>query len=282
MNNQFVTKEQILAAETAVRQQTSQRPTIALVLGSGLSGLADAVTDADIIPHNSIPHWPASTAPGHKGRLVIGQLQGKTVLVLQGRGHSYEGYSLQHITLPVRVMHRLGIKTLILTNAAGAITASFTPGDLMLIKDHINLPGLAGNNPLRGPNDDSVGPRFPDMISAYSTDLRQLAKQVANEQNIQLHEGTYAFVGGPTYETPAELRLLGNAGADAVGMSTVPSVIVGHHAGLRVMGISTLTNMAVPDPKPGTVLTHEEVLEVGREVVPKLTNLLHGLLAQLD
>ncbi|MFO7540290.1 MAG: purine-nucleoside phosphorylase [Chloroflexota bacterium] len=279
--SQFITSAQIDEAVTAVRQHSSRTPTIGLVLGSGLSGLADAIPEPDIISSANIPHWPTSTVAGHQGQLIIGALQGKTVLVLKGRSHYYEGYSMSQITLPVRVMHRLGINTLIVTNAAGGINADFTPGDIMLIRDHINLPGMAGRNPLRGPNDDSAGPRFPDMTQPYDPALRQLAHSAAVELGFTLQEGIYGYVAGPSYETPAELRFLRTIGTDAVGMSTVPSVIVARHAGMRVIGFSTITNMAVPDPAPGTILTHEEVLETGKIVIPRLTALIHTLIKRL-
>lgn len=279
--SEFVSREQIQEAVAFVRRRTGQQPAIGLVLGSGLSGLAEAVTSADIIPYQEIPHWPASTVPGHSGRLVFGELEGRAVLVQQGRAHFYEGYSLSQITLPVRVMIGLGISTLILTNAAGGLNPDFRAGDLMLIRDHLNLPGLAGNNPLRGPNDDEAGPRFPDMTFPYDPDLRALAASVAADEDIPLREGVYAFVGGPSFETPAELRMLRALGADAVGMSTVPTVVVARHAGIRVLGISTITNVPSMDPRPGQMTTHEEVLEVGALVVPRLTRLLHALLRRL-
>ena len=277
----FITAAQVDEAVTAVRQQSQHHPTIGLVLGSGLSSLADAVTEADIIPFSQIPHFSVSTVAGHHGRLIIGKLENQSVLILQGRVHYYEGYSMSQITLPVRLMHRLGVQTLIVTNAAGGMNPTFSPGDLMLIKDHINMLGMAGHNPLRGPNDDTEGVRFPDMTEPYSSELRQLAHSVAAEHDFSLQEGVYAYVAGPSYETPAELNLLRLAGGDAVGMSTVPSVIVARHAGMRVLGISTITNLAVPNPAPGTVLTHEEVLETGRRIIPRLTTLLHGLLKRL-
>jgi purine-nucleoside phosphorylase len=185
------------------------------------------------------------------------------------------------VTFPMRVMIALGVQTLIVTNAAGGMNPDFRPGDLMLIKDHLNMLGIAGNNPLRGPNDDAVGPRFPDMTEPYSGELRQVAHQVATNSGFTLREGVYTYVAGPSYETPAELNFLRMIGGDAVGMSTVPSVIVARHAGVRVLGISTITNMAIPNPPPGTVLTHEEVLETGKQVIPKLTALLHGILQRL-
>ena len=275
------TRVQIEGAAAIIRNRTRYQPTIGLVLGSGLNDLAEAVTFPDVILSEQIPHWPQSTVPGHQGRLVIGQLEGKTVLVMQGRVHYYEGYSQNHITLPVRVMQILGIETLILTNAAGAINETFTPGDLMLLKDHLNIPGMAGQNPLRGPNDDSFGPRFPDMVTPYDLELRQMAHEIAAEAGFSLQEGVYGYVAGPNYETPAELRFLRLMGADAVGMSTVPSVLVARHAGMRVLGVSTITNMALPDPPPGTVLSHDEVLETGKIAVPRLTTLLHGIIRRL-
>ena len=280
--SEFITPVQVAEATAVVRTLTAKSPTIGLVLGSGLSSLADGLTDADTISSADIPHWPASTVSGHKGRLIIGSLEDKVVLVLQGRSHYYEGLSMSQITLPVRVMAGLGIRTLIVTNAAGGINANFNPGDLMLIKDHLNMPGMAGHNPLRGPNDNAFGPRFPDMTEPYSAALRQMAHSVAAGLDFSLREGVYAYVAGPSYETPAELRFLRMAGADAVGMSTVPSVVVARHAGLQVLGISTITNMAVPDPAPGTKLTHDEVLETGKRVIPRLTNLIHGIVRQLS
>jgi purine-nucleoside phosphorylase len=264
----IVTQAQVGEAAEEIRQYTKQRPTIGLILGSGLSGLADDINNADVITVDQIPHWPASTAPGHIGRVVIGRFEDKTVVVLQGRVHFYEGYSMQQITLPVRVMQSLGIETLIVTNAAGGMNPGYKPGDLMLIKNHLNVPGMAGNNPLRGPNNDSVGPRFPDMTEPYDPELRDLAYRVAENEGFTLHEGVYAFVAGPSFETPAELP-------------TVPSVIVARHAGTRVLGISTITNMALPDPEPGTHHKHEEVLETGRLAIPRLAALVHGVVAGL-
>lgn len=275
------TAEQIEIAAKAIRQQTNYHPTVGLVLGSGLSEMANSIQNPDIIPYESIPGWPQSTVVGHSGRLVIGTLEGKTVLVQQGRAHYYEGYDMDQITLPVRVMQALGIQVLVVTNAAGGINANFTPGDLMLITDHINFLGLAGQNPLRGPNDDTVGPRFPDMIGTYDLKLRKLAHETAVTHNFTLQEGTYAYVAGPSFETPAELRFLRAVGADAVGMSTVPTVVVARHAGMQILGISSITNKAIPDPEPGTVLDHTEVLEIGQQIIPKLTALLRGILQQL-
>ena len=271
----------IHSALKAIQARTRYKPTVGLVLGSGLSELANNVQNPDIIPYNEIPGWPTSTVVGHSGRLLIGELEGHTVLVQQGRAHFYEGYSLDQIVLPVRVMHQLGIKTLIVTNAAGGINPNFSAGDLMMITDHINFPGLAGNHPLRGSNDDAVGPRFLEMVQAYNWDLRKLARRAAQANDIKLQEGTYAYVSGPTFETPAELRYLRLIGADAVGMSTVPTVIVAHHAGIRVLGISSITNEAITEPTPEAEVSHEEVLEMSKIIVPKLTRLLKGILREL-
>jgi purine-nucleoside phosphorylase len=277
----FIPHAYIEEAATAVRNLTRYQPTIGLVLGSGLSGLADEIEDPDVIPYDQIPHWPVSTVKGHSGRLVIGKLEGKVVLVQQGRSHFYEGYSPAQITVPVRVMHALGIGTIIVTNAAGGINRAFSPGDLMLIGDHINFLGIAGNNPLRGPNDDAIGPRFPDITHAYTPALRELAKQTAVSLGMDLHEGVYAYVAGPSFETAAELRFLHMIGADAVGMSTVPTVIVAAHSGMRVLGIASITNKAILDPVPEAEVSHEEVLQIGKIIVPRLTRLLHGILPHL-
>jgi purine-nucleoside phosphorylase len=276
---EFFTRIQMEGAAAIIRNRSRYQPTVGLVLGSGLSELANEVKFPDIIPTEQIPHWPVSTVAGHSGRLILGRLEEKVVMVVQGRAHFYEGYSMDQITLPVRVMHILGIQTLIVTNAAGGLNESFTPGDVMLIKDHINLPGMAGNNPLRGPNDSSVGPRFPDMTEAYNKPLQELARNTAVEAGFKLQEGTYAFVAGPSYETPAELRFLRMMGADAVGMSTVPSVLVARHAGMRVLGLSTITNMAIPDKVKN--VNHDEVLQVGKTAVPRLKSLLQGIIRQL-
>jgi len=267
------------AAAASVRAKTRYTPRIALVLGSGLGPVAEAVQDADVIPGESIPHWPRSTVEGHTGQLVIGQLEGQTVLIQQGRAHYYEGYSLQQVTLPIRVMQLLGVQILILTNAAGAINPDFRPGDVMLITDHINLLGMAGLSPLYGPNDDTLGPRFPDMSRAYDRDLSALARTVAAEAQLHLREGVYVCLAGPSFETPADLRFLRLIGADAVGMSTVPEVTVARHGGLRVLALSGISNQANLDGN--TTTTHAEVLAAGRALAPKLSRLLRGLVRQL-
>ena len=278
----IITNNQVEEAAAFVKAHTSYAPQTAIILGSGLSELADEIPAADIIATHDIPHWPGSTVPGHKGRLVIGEIAGRPVLILQGRIHYYEGYSIQQITLSVRVMHRLGITTMIVTNAAGGLNPDFAAGDLMLIRDHINFPGMAGQNPLRGPNDERIGPRFPDMTHPYDPELRQVARAVAAESGFDLREGVYCFLGGPSYETPAELRFLRQVGADAVGMSTVPEVIVARHAGIRVLGISSITNMTHLDPNETAVTSHEEVLEAGVLIVPRLKKLVRGILTRLS
>jgi purine-nucleoside phosphorylase len=280
--DQFISSIEINAAADFIRERTRYHPEVGLILGSGLNSLADTIESPDVIPTGDIPHWPVSTVPGHVGRLVIGALEGKTALVLQGRTHFYEGYSMDRVTLPIRVMAALGIGTLIVTNASGGLNPAFAPGDLMIIRDHLNFPGMAGNNPLRGPNDEALGTRFPNMSEAYDSRLRALAHAVAAEAGVSLREGVYAYVAGPSFETPAELRFLQFAGGDAVGMSTAPEVVVARHAGIRVLGISTVANLALPDPQPGVTLNHEEVLEMGRSAVPRLITVVRGVMRQLD
>ncbi len=279
--NQFISSIEIAAAADYIRERTEYRPKIGLILGSGLNSLADAIAAPDIIATGDIPHWPVSTVPGHVGRLVIGAMGGQTVLVLQGRTHFYEGYPMDRVTLPIRVMVALGIDTMIVTNASGGLNPAYEPGDLMLIRDHLNFPGMAGNNPLRGPNDETLGPRFPDMTVPYDAGLRALARQVAADAGFELREGVYAYVAGPSFETPAELRFLQIAGGDAVGMSTAPEVVVARHAGIRVLGISSIANMALPDPPPGLLLDHEEVLEMGQRAVPRLIAVVSGVISRL-
>jgi purine-nucleoside phosphorylase len=243
--------------------------------------VADAVQDADIIPTADLPHWPHSTVLGHVGRLVLGTLEGAPVVVLQGRVHFYEGYPMDRITFPIRVMHALGAETLIVTNAAGGLNPDFRSGDLMVIRDHLNFPGMSGNNPLRGPNLESLGPRFPDMTAPYDPRLCALAHEVAGREGITLREGVYAYVAGPSFETPAELRFLRMAGADAVGMSTASEVVTARHGGMRVLGISNISNVAIIDPTAGGETTHDEVLEAGRLAVPRLVSVIRGVVRAL-
>lgn len=279
--NRFPTRQDMETTAEYIRSQTRHSPKIGIILGSGMSALADAVTEADILPYETIPNFVASTVVGHAGRLVIGRLEGCSVLVMQGRIHFYEGYSMQQVTFPVRVMRFLGIDTLIVTNAAGGLRPEFTPGDLMLISDHINLIGMAGHNPLYGPNDPELGPRFPDMSQAYDPTLRSIARTVAESAQIPLHEGVYICLAGPSFETPADVRFLRLIGADAVGMSTVPEVTVARHMGLRVLGISGISNVLVSENGKHRETTHEEVLEAGQIIVPRLTTLIRGVIRQL-
>lgn len=281
MSDELTLREYDAAADF-IRSQTEYRPKIGLVLGSGLGSLAESIAQPDIIPYEAIPHWPQSTVPGHSGRLVIGPMSRHNVLIMQGRAHFYEGYHPQAITLPVRVMARLGVETLILTNAAGGLNPAFQAGDIMIIRDHINWMGMAGQNPLRGPNIDTLGVRFPDMTFPYDPTLRALAHTVAAEQGLTLREGVYTWLSGPNFETPAEIRMLYRLGSDAVGMSTVPEVLAARHAGLRVLGLSTITNVPPHDPSPTHMTTHEEVLETGLQVVPRLARLLRAILERID
>jgi purine-nucleoside phosphorylase len=250
-----------------------------LILGSGLNALADSVQNADFIPYADLPNWPRSTVHGHAGRLVIGELEGQPVLVMQGRVHFYEGYSMSQVTLPVRVMVRLGLEMMIVTNAAGGINPDFAPGDVMLITDNLNLVGMSGANPLMGPNIDELGPRFPDMSRAYDPELMEKARKVAMENKLSLREGVYCGLSGPSFESPADLRFLRMAGADSVGMSTVPEVIVARHGGLRVLGFSGISNKANLDGS--TLTTHEEVIEAGKVITPKIETIVRGVLRSL-
>jgi purine-nucleoside phosphorylase len=275
----YLSMEMIERVAGAVRSKIKAKPRIGLILGTGLGGLAEAIPEPVILPYSDLPDWPVATVPGHAGRLVAGKLDGQDLLVMQGRIHYYEGYDMAQVTLPVRVMQRLGIEILIVTNAAGAINPGFEPGDVMLITDHLNLAGMAGLNPLIGPNLAEFGPRFPDMSQAYDRALGQLARNVARQTGVRLHEGVYVGLSGPSFETPADLRFLRTAGADSVGMSTVPEVIVARHGGTRVLGFSGISNKANLDGN--TVTTHEEVLAAGSLIVPKLETLIRGVLRAL-
>jgi purine-nucleoside phosphorylase len=271
--------EQIDEAVKAIQARTSYRPRVSIILGSGLNGLADSVEKPDVIPFGDLPHFPVSTVLGHEGRLVIGTLEGQTVFVMQGRIHFYEGYSMAQVTLPVRVMQRLGIEILIVTNAAGGVNPAFAPGDVMLITDNLNLIGMTGQNPLIGANLDELGPRFPDMSQAYDRALCDLTRNTARQESIVLREGVYAGLSGPSFESPADLRFLRLVGADSVGMSTVPEVIIARHAGMRVLGLSGISNKANLDGS--TITTHEEVMDAGKHITPKMEKLIRGVLRQL-
>ena len=262
------------AAIASINALTKQRPTIAIVLGSGLGALADGVEGPDRIPYERIPGWKRSTAPGHAGQLVIGVLEGKTVAVMKGRLHYYEGYDIEEVVFPIRVFKAMGIETVILTNACGGLNPAYQAGDLMVINDHINFMAV---NPLRGPNDDSLGPRFPDMVGTYTEELRTLAHSVDSD----LREGVYVAVTGPNYETPAELRMLRRWGADAVGMSTVPEVLVARHASMRILAIATVTDMATGLPGLVDHVTHEEVLAVADKAGTRLGNVVKGVVRKL-
>jgi purine-nucleoside phosphorylase len=260
-------------ARSFIASKTKVKPELGLILGSGLGVLAELIEDAVVLPYADIPHFPISTVFGHAGELVIGHVGGKNVVLMKGRFHMYEGYSAQEVTFPVRVMKALGIQTLIVTNAAGGVNKSYEVGDLMLISDHINM---TSRSPLIGHNDDELGVRFPDMSEAYSRKLRKLAHGVAAGQGLTLQEGVYIGLLGPSFETPAEIRMVRTLGADTVGMSTVSEVTVARHSGIEVLGFSCVTNMAagiLDQP-----LSHEEVMETGERVKPKFLQLLLGII----
>jgi purine-nucleoside phosphorylase len=294
MYNPFVAKRSIgiLPGKTAfssagvqraaafIRRRIRTAPEVAAILGTGEGAIVESIENPVTIPYAQIPRWPLTTVEGHAGRLVVGTLAGKCTAVLQGRVHFYEGYSADQTAFPVRVLRRLGAAVLIVTNAAGAIHPDFRPGDLMLITDHINLLGLGGANPLRGPNDQRLGPRFPDMSQAYDRALQQTALRAAAEAGIVLRRGIYAGLAGPSFETPAELRFLRIIGADAVGMSTVSEVIVARHGGMRVLGISAISNPANLDGSHPP--DHEEVLRATAAAVPRLALLLGKVIQLLD
>ena len=262
-----------------LREKTSLQPEVAIILGSGLGILADEIRDALPISYAAIPHFPISTVAGHAGRLVFGHMENCPVAVMQGRFHLYEGRTPQELAFPIRVFRALGAKILLVTNAAGGLHPAYHAGDFMLIRDHIYLPGMAGLHPLVGPNDDWVGPRFPAMAGAYDQELRLLARATAQRLNVTLHEGVYVMVSGPSYETGAELAMLRMWGADAVGMSTAPEVVAARHAGMRVLGISCITNAAIPGTEEQ--INHAEVLATAEAALPQFVALLRGILAAL-
>lgn len=268
---------QIEAARAMLAERVTLRPSIALVLGSGLGALADELSDAVVVPYADIPGFPLSTVHGHRGELAVGLLAGQPVAVMRGRFHFYEGYSMQQVTFPIRVLQALGCETLIVTNAAGGLRRDWRVGDIMRITDHIYLPGMAGHHALRGPNDERLGTRFPAMQYAYDPELGKLAHAIAAEQGTTLRDGVYIMLSGPTFETGAEIRMCA-AFADAVGMSTAPEVVVARHGGMRVLGFSLVTNLALPDGEPAN---HLEVLEAGEAAKPKFAALLKGILAQM-
>lgn len=270
------TLETAEASASAVRERFARRPDAAIVLGTGLGALGREIDVETTIEYRDIPHFPLSTVESHSGRLLCGTLGGKTVVAMQGRFHRYEGYTLQQVTFPVRVLRALGAETLVVSNACGGMHPLWRPGDLMLIADQINL---LGENPLVGPNDDRLGPRFPDMSEPYDPALRALAREVAAELRIPLREGVYVAVTGPNLETRAEYRMLRALGADVVGMSTVPEVIVARHAGMRVLGVSIITDQCLPDAlEPATL---ERIIAVASGAEPGLTRLVRGVLERL-
>lgn len=270
------TLERVEEAATVVRERFPDLPDVAVILGTGLGRLGGEIERCLTIDYAEIPHFPLSTVESHAGRLLCGELAGKTVIAMQGRFHRYEGYSLPQVAFPVRVLRALGARTLVVSNACGGLNPLWEPGDLMLIADHINL---LGDNPLVGPNDDRLGPRFPDMSEPYDGRLRSLARAVALEQRLTLREGVYVAVPGPNLETRAEYRFLRSIGADVVGMSTVPEVIVAVHGGMRVLGISIITDRCLPDAlEPATV---EQIIAVANRAEPHLTRLVRGVLERL-
>ncbi|MFU1794769.1 purine-nucleoside phosphorylase [Paenibacillus azoreducens] len=270
--NQAVIQE----AAAYIQGKTQLKPEVGLILGSGLGILADLIQDGISIPYHDIPHFPVSTVEGHDGELLLGNIEGRAVVMMKGRFHMYEGYGPEVTAFPVRVMKELGVTSLLVTNAAGGVNTSYEPGDLMLISDHLNL---TGKNPLIGPNDSALGVRFPDMSEAYSRRLRKLFKDLAAEKGISVQEGVYAGMLGPTYETPAEIKMLRTLGADAVGMSTVSETIVARHAGLEVLGISCISNMAagiLDQP-----LSHDEVMETTERVREKFLSLVLAVIPNM-
>jgi purine-nucleoside phosphorylase len=270
------TLERVEEAAAVVRERFPVVPEVAVILGTGLGRLGTEIEGCRTIEYADIPYFPLSTVESHAGRLLCGQLAGKTVVAMQGRFHRYEGYSLAQVTFPVRVLRALGARTLVVSNACGGMHPLWEPGDLMLIADHINL---LGDNPLVGPNDDRLGPRFPDMSDPYDRELRALARQVAVGQRLPLREGVYVAVTGPNLETRAEYRFLRAVGADVVGMSTVPEVIVAVHGGMRVLGISIITDRCLPDAlEPATV---EQIIAVANRAEPRLAQLVRGVLERL-
>ncbi|MGQ9600641.1 MAG: purine-nucleoside phosphorylase [Anaerolineae bacterium] len=278
--SRWYTRRDYEAAAQFITSRISLRPQVGVILGSGLNPLAEAIESAHSIAYPEIPGFPMPTVDGHMGRLIVGLLEGVPVAVMQGRVHFYEGYTMQQVVFPVRAMQVMGIQALFVTNAAGGLNPAFRAGDLMLISDHINLMGMAGQTPLRGPNDPTLGPRFPDMSQAYDPQLRRVAWEVAQENQIPIHEGIYVGLAGPSFETPADLRFLRLIGADAVGMSTVPEVTAARHGNMRVLGVSGISNVARMEAELAGETSHEEVLAAGQQIVPRLTVLIRGVLAR--
>lgn len=270
----YLTK--IKEAAAFIRNLSPAKPSIGLILGSGLGGLADEIQNPVRIPYQEIPHFPVSTVAGHDGNLVLGELEGKQVIALQGRFHFYEGYTMQEVTFPVRVFQALKVETMIVTNACGGINPDLYPGALMFITDHINF---TGTNPLIGENFEDLGPRFPDMSHAYDAELRELGKKVAKDIDLEVFEGIYTATAGPYYFSRAELGMVRNFGSDTIGMSTVPEVIVAQHAGIKCLGISAVTDMAIPETHKS--VSHAEVMEMARLTRPKFIRLVREILKKM-
>lgn len=276
--------EEVYEIAEVLKKRTKHLPKIGIVCGSGLGGLGDLVEDADIIPYDEIPHFPTSTVPGHMGKLVFGKLSGQTVVLMRGRLHCYEGYPMWKTTIPIRVMKALGVETLFLTNAAGGLNPDFNTGDIMVIRDHIDFAGLSGECVLRGANDERFGPRFLATVGTWDDGMNELAEKAAQQLGLGklLRRGVYIMIGGPTFETVAESRLLRNFGADAVGMSTVAEAVVGRHMGMKVFGISLITDKCFLDYNNAKVTTHEEVLAIGQKRAQDLQNLALKILEHME
>ena len=268
--------EKIAEAKKFIESRSKVKPKIGIIVGTGLGTLAKEIEIKAIVPYSDIPHFAVSTAPGHEGNLILGKLSGKMIMAMQGRFHLYEGYSLEEITFPIRIMKEMGVELLIESNAAGGMNPNFKAGDLMIITDHINL---TGNNPLIGPNDERLGPRFPDMSEPYDKKLIELTKRIAIEEKIGIHKGVYVGLTGPNFETPAEYRFLRLIGADAVGMSTVCEVIVARHSGLRVLGMSCITDECIPDRLEP--VNFRKLIQVAQKVEPNLARLVKRLLREI-
>ena len=276
MNAPHVTAEKVQEAVAAIRQAAPGEPEVAIILGTGLGGLGKEISTDKEIPYEQIPGFVRSTVETHTGKLILGTLEGKRVVAMSGRFHRYEGYSLQEITFPVRVMRALGAKALVVSNAAGGINRRYEPGDLMILEDHINL---MGDNPLIGPNDEKLGPRYPDMYNCYDRALRDLALSIAREEKIRCHAGVYAAMTGPCLETAAEYRMLATIGADAIGMSTVPEAIVAVHSGLKVLGVSVITDRCVADALKAADI--QEIIRIAMDAEPRLTTLMRKTVGKL-
>lgn len=270
-------RERIECSTNFIKQHSGFEPDIGIILGTGLGSLGDYIDKASVIDYRDIPEFPVSTVFGHEGKLILGYLEGKRVIAMQGRFHYYEGYTMQEITIPVRVMKKLGIKLLVASNACGGLNPNFSAGDIMIITDHINF---MGTNPLIGPNLEDFGPRFPDMSEVYDKGLVELLERTASAQGIKVHKGVYGAVSGPNYSTKAELSMMIKLGADTIGMSTVPEAIAARHCGLKVAGVSCITDMAIPDTM--TSPTHEEIVKVAESIKPRFVSLVKEFIKEVQ